>query len=92
MKSAVNVLTKGEQSNNVTLWIKEKHKTKKRLKGRRFHHLPLLTTATATTLPQHSTVLQPLLVQRGRGRQEQMDEGMNGMMGVDPLLTAYTNG
>jgi len=71
---------------------KRETQNKKRLKGRRFHHLPLLTTATATTLPQHSTVLQPLLVQRGRGRQEQMDEGMNGMMGVDPLLTAYTNG
>jgi len=63
MKSAVNVLTKGEQSNNVTLWIKEKHKQKK-TQGKKFHHLPLLTTATATTLPQHSTVLPPLLVQR----------------------------
>jgi hypothetical protein len=30
MKSAVNVLTKGEQPNKVTLWIKEKHKTNKK--------------------------------------------------------------
>jgi len=42
MKSAVNVLTKGEQSNNVTLWIKEKHKTKKKTQRKKVS--PFATT------------------------------------------------
>jgi len=48
--------------------------------------MPLLTTATATTLPLTLYLLPPLLVQRGRGRQEQMDEGMKGIMGNEVLL------
>lgn len=67
---------------------KRETQNKQKNKGRSFTICHYLTTATATTLPQHSTTSAT----RGRGRQEQMDEGMKGIMGDDPLLTAYANG
>jgi len=80
MKSAVNVLTKGEQPNKVTLWIKEKHKTNKKT---REEVSPFATTyychSNYTTATLYCTTTTTS-AKRGRGDRSRWmkNEGDNG--------------